>query len=67
MPLEAALRGIDAAFDKHDAKAAKSRARKVNGLAWCAQSVMERAQSRRGKRLIGAAPEKGAEVAGEWI
>jgi hypothetical protein len=43
VPLEAVLRGIDSAFDKHDAKALRSstRTRKVNGLAWCAQSVME--------------------------
>jgi hypothetical protein len=43
IPLEAVLRGIDNAFDKHDAKMLRSsnRARKVNGLAWCAQSVME--------------------------
>jgi hypothetical protein len=43
VPLEAVLRGIDDAFDKHDAKALRSarKVRKVNGLAWCAQSVME--------------------------
>jgi hypothetical protein len=43
VPLEAVLRGIDNAFDKHDAKTRRSpaRIRKVNGLAWCAQSVME--------------------------
>jgi hypothetical protein len=43
VPLDAVLRGIDAAFDKHDLKAmrAKGKTRKVNGLAWCAQSVME--------------------------
>jgi hypothetical protein len=43
VPLEAVLRGIDAAFDKHDAKLrrASARVRKVNGLAWCAQAVME--------------------------
>ena len=43
IPLEAVLRGIDNAFDKHDAKALRSsrRTRKVNGLAWCAQSVMQ--------------------------
>jgi hypothetical protein len=43
IPLEAVLRGIDAAFDRHDARAAKTktRARKVNGLAWTAQAVME--------------------------
>ncbi|HZL25322.1 MAG TPA: hypothetical protein VFC39_02195 [Acidobacteriaceae bacterium] len=43
IPLEAVLRGIDDAFDKHDAKLAvsKTRTRKVNGLAWCAQAVMQ--------------------------
>ncbi|WP_433968108.1 hypothetical protein [Tunturiibacter gelidiferens] len=43
VPLEAVLHGIDDAFDKHDAKALRgtTRTRKVNGLAWCAQSVME--------------------------
>jgi len=43
VPLDAVLRGIDSAFDKHDAKAmrARGKTRKVNGLAWCAQSVME--------------------------
>jgi hypothetical protein len=43
IPLEAVLRGIDDAFDKHDAKLAraKGRSRKVNGLAWCAQAVMQ--------------------------
>ncbi|MEO6804033.1 MAG: hypothetical protein ABI197_12405, partial [Granulicella sp.] len=42
IPLEAVLRGIDDAFDKHDAKTSRagSRPRKVNGLAWCAQAVM---------------------------
>ena len=43
IPLEAVLRGIDNAFDKHDLRARQTsaRLRKVNGLAWCAQSVME--------------------------
>jgi hypothetical protein len=43
VPLEAVLRGIDAAFDKYDARLqrAKGRLRKVNGLAWCAQAVMQ--------------------------
>src|SRR5260370_5242433 len=46
VPLDAVLRGIDSAFDKHDAKAlrAKTKGRKVNGLAWCAPSVMEAAE-----------------------
>ena len=43
LPLEAVLRGIDDAFDKHDARLARAgaRTRKVNGLAWCAQAVMQ--------------------------
>jgi hypothetical protein len=46
IPLEAVLRGIDAAFDKYDARSHKSRGRlrKVNGLAWCAQAVMQSAE-----------------------
>ena len=43
VPLEAVLRGIDTAFDKHDAKRLRgtTRTRKVNGLAWCSQAVLE--------------------------
>jgi hypothetical protein len=43
IPLEAVLRGIDDAFDKHDLRAQRTsgRLRKVNGLGWCAQSVMQ--------------------------
>jgi hypothetical protein len=44
IPLEAVLRGMDAAFDKHDAqrlRAGGRRVRKVNGLAWCHQAVLE--------------------------
>jgi hypothetical protein len=46
IPLEAVLRGIDTAFDKYDARAhkARGRLRKVNGLAWCAQAVMQSAE-----------------------
>jgi len=46
VPLDAVLRGIDDAFDKHDARLqrAKGRLRKVNGLAWCAQAVMQAAE-----------------------
>ena len=56
IPLEAVLRGIDNAFDKHDAKALRStRIRKINGLAWCAQSVMESVEQAM-EASIGAAP-----------
>jgi hypothetical protein len=47
IPLEAALRGIDAAFDKYEARQKKARMRRVNGLAWCAQAVMEAAEELR--------------------
>ncbi len=40
IPLEAALRGIDAAFDKYEARQKRARMRPINGLAWCAQAVM---------------------------
>lgn len=63
IPLEAVLRGIDSAFDKHDAKVlrAAGRARKVNGLAWCAQSVMEAVEQAR-EAAIGAATAAGEAV-----
>jgi hypothetical protein len=38
IPLEAVLRGIDAAFDKYEQR--PSRAQKINGLAYCAQAVL---------------------------
>src|SRR3977135_198352 len=64
VPLEAVLRGIDNAFDKHDAKAMRSpgRVRKGNGLAWCAQSVMAAVEQAM-EASIGAAPGAGAEAA----
>jgi hypothetical protein len=40
VPLEAVLRGIDAAFDKYDARKSRTNLRRINGLAWCAQEVM---------------------------
>jgi hypothetical protein len=47
IPLEAALRGIDAAFDKYEARQKHGRMRRINGLAWCAQAVMEAAEELR--------------------
>ena len=38
IPVEAVLRGIDAAFDKYDRRAKKTR--KVNSLAYCQQEVL---------------------------
>jgi hypothetical protein len=41
IPLEAVLRGIDAAFDRYESRQKRARTRRINGLAWCAQAVME--------------------------
>jgi hypothetical protein len=61
VPLEAVLRGIDAAFDKHDAQSLRNvrRPRKINGLAWCAQAVLEATEQFREASIgmgTGAAP-----------
>ncbi len=57
IPLAAVLRGIDTAFDKFDARKATSKGRlaKVNGLAWCAQAVME-AAAEMAEASIGGRP-----------
>jgi hypothetical protein len=47
VPLEAALRGIDEAFDKWRSR--KTKTRKVNSLAYCTQAVLEAT-----KRMTGA-------------
>ena len=57
IPLDAALRGIDAAFDKYEARQKKGRMRKINGLAWCAQAVMEAAEELREAAAGTAAPK----------
>jgi hypothetical protein len=49
VPLEAVLRGIDAAFIKWRAR--KSKAQQVNSLAFCSQAVMEEART-----IANAAP-----------
>ena len=59
VPLEVVLRGIDDAFDKHEAKLRtnpRGRSRKINGLAWAAQSVMSA-----GEQAVDAAPGVRAE------
>jgi len=71
VPLEAVLRGIDAAFDKYDAQRLRlgnRRQRKINGLAWCAQAVLEAVELSQ-EAAIGAthtqpaeAPESGFET-----
>lgn len=58
IPLEAVLRGIDAAFDKYESRQKKGRMRRVNGLAWCAQAVMEASEEMR-EASAGTAPASG--------
>lgn len=60
IPLEAVLRGIDAAFDRYDEQPAKSR--KVNSLAYCSQEVLtasEDMKTEEGTALEGAPSEEG--------
>jgi hypothetical protein len=57
IPLAAVLRGIDDAFDKYEARQRTTpnrRLRSVNGLAWCAQAVMEAAEQQK-EAATGAA------------
>jgi hypothetical protein len=42
IPLEAVLRGMNAAFDRYDARPSKTR--KINSLAYCAQEVLAAAE-----------------------
>ena len=53
IPLEAVLRGIDAAFDRYDARKSQARLRRINGLAWCAQEVMKATEELR-EAMVGA-------------
>ena len=61
LPLEVVLRGIDDAFDKHDGQRlrAKGRTRRINGLAWAAQSVMQAAEAAV-EAGTGLRPEEGS-------
>ncbi len=59
IPLDAALRGIDAAFDKYEQRQKRGRMRRINGLAWCAQAVMDAAEELR-EASAGSAPPAAA-------
>lgn len=63
VPLEAVLRGIDAAFDKYDARKSRARVRRINGLAYCMQEVMTAVEDMK-EASIGSQPEgKSSEAA----
>ena len=55
MPLEAVLRGIDAAFDKYEQRPSKSQ--KVNSLAYCAQAVLTAADDMKEAAVGAASPD----------
>jgi len=57
IPLEAALRGIDAAFDRYEQRPSKSR--RVNSLAYCSQEVLAAAEDMK-EAAVGAGGEQGA-------
>lgn len=59
IPLEAVLRGIDATFDKYEARQKRARMRRINGLAWCAQAVMQAAEEMK-EAAAGAGPAAAA-------
>lgn len=52
IPLEAALRGIDSAFDRYEQRPSKTR--RVNGLAYCSQEVLQAAEDMK-EAAVGAA------------
>jgi hypothetical protein len=45
VPLEAVLRGIDAAFEKWHKKPARARIQMVNSIAYCTQAIAQEAQA----------------------
>jgi hypothetical protein len=51
IPLEAVLRGIDAAFDRYDQRPSKSK--KINSLAYCSQEVLAAAEDMK-EAAVGA-------------
>lgn len=57
IPLEAVLRGIDAAFDRYDQRPAKTK--KINSLAYCSQEVLAAAEDMK-EAAVGAS-ESGSE------
>jgi hypothetical protein len=59
IPLEAALRGIDGAFERYEKRPSK---RKVNSLAYCAQEVLAAAEEMK-EAAVGASSKK-SETAG---
>jgi len=60
IPLEAVLRGIDAAFEKWRARPSRARTQMVNSIAYCTQAVATEAQAMAEGTPASAAREKPA-------
>lgn len=57
IPLQAVLRGIDAAFDKYDQRPSKTK--KINSLAYCSQEVLAAAEEMKEATVgVGAAADR---------
>jgi hypothetical protein len=59
IPLAAALRGIDAAFDRYEQRSSKTQ--KVNSLAYCSQAVLVAAEDMK-EAAVGVATEAAVKV-----
>ena len=55
IPLEAVLRGIDAAFDRYEQRPSKSQ--KINSLAYCAQAVLVAAEEMKEAAVGATSPD----------
>ena len=64
VPLEAVLRGIDAAFDKYERRKSK-RHEKINSVLWCAQAVLTAAEEMKEAAVGAAAGESSAKPLGQ--
>jgi len=56
IPLEAVLRGVDAAFDRYEQRPSKTK--KVNSLAYCSQEVLAAAEDMKEAAVGTSAPQK---------
>jgi len=63
IPLEAALRGIDAAFDRYEQRPSKTK--KVNSLAYCSQEVLAAAEDMKEAAVGAAEPAPKKPAAGQ--
>jgi hypothetical protein len=61
IPLEAALRGIESAFDRYDQRPSKTK--KVNSLAYCSQEVLAAAEAMKEAAVGAGSTEPGARSA----